>query len=118
MTDKLYSREEIMRMEISILTVLEFKIFVPTAVHFLYQYQSMMSRSASREGSAQHLLELTLADYSMLKYSPSHVAAATLLVSNKIARIEPSWTPSAVNYTQKTDSMLRACAKQICNLLE
>merc|ERR1719356_365155 len=38
-TDKAYSKEEVLRMEVSMLTVLDFKICRPTAAHFMDRYQ-------------------------------------------------------------------------------
>uniref|UniRef100_A0A7S4SK67 Cyclin N-terminal domain-containing protein n=1 Tax=Alexandrium monilatum TaxID=311494 RepID=A0A7S4SK67_9DINO len=117
-TDKAYSREDIMRMEVSILTVLEFQVCAPTAVHFLERYQAINSCGDAHRELAQYLLELTLVDVRMLKYTPSHLAAAAVLLSNKLLRRQPAWTPSAVKHTKMTEQMLRECGKEICALLE
>jgi len=64
------------------------------------------------------LLELTLLDYKMIKYSPSHLAAAAILLSNKLLRRQPCWTPAAVKHTCSTEQMLKECVKEMCMLLE
>jgi len=66
---------------------------------------------------AHYLLELTLVDLKMLKYTPSHLCAASILLSNKLLR-RPSWTPAAVRQTEMTEPMLKECAKEMCILLE
>merc|ERR1719240_1878777 len=53
----------------------------------------------------------------MLKYDASHLAAASILLSNKLLRI-PIWTPAMVRDTKKTEAELEACAKEMCTLLE
>merc|ERR1719454_1000485 len=99
------------------LTALELNICQPTAVHFLERYQRINCCTEAHKDLAQYLLELTLIDYKMLKYAPSHLAAAAILLSNKLLR-RPSWTPAAVRHTKMTEAMLKECAKEMCVLLE
>lgn len=116
-TDKAYSREEILKMEVHILKALQFQICSPTAWHFLERYQFVDGCADAHSHLAWYLLELTLPDYKMLKYAPSHLAAASLLLSNKLLR-RPSWTNAAVRHTKMTEPMLKECAKEICVLFE
>jgi cyclin B len=116
-TDKAYSREDILSMEVSILKTLQFKVCLPTSMAFLDRYQSVNGCTDAHRDLAQYLLELTLVDYKMLKYAPSHLAAASILLSNKLLR-RPSWTPAAVRQTKLTEASLKSCAKEICDLLE
>jgi cyclin B len=116
-TDKAYTREDIVQMEVSMLRVLQFKICQPTAVNFLERYQIINGCTDAHRHLAQYLLELTLVDYKMIKYAPSHLAAAAILLSNKLLG-RPAWTPAAVRHTRFTESMLRECAKEMCYDLE
>lgn len=116
-TDKAYTKEEILNMEVVMLTALQFKICRPTAINFLERYQSVNGCTDAHRDLAQYLLELTLMDYKAIKYAPSHLAAAAILLSNKLLR-RPSWTPAAVRQTKMTEPMLKDCAKEICVLLE
>jgi cyclin B len=116
-TDKAYSREDILQMEVSMLRVLQFKICRPTAVHFIERYQLVNGCTDTHRDLAQYLLELTLADYKMIKYAPSHLAAAAILLSNKLLG-RHAWTPALVRHTRFTESMLRECAKEMCYDLE
>eukprot|EP00416_Gambierdiscus_australes_P028469 CAMPEP_0171083814 /NCGR_PEP_ID=MMETSP0766_2-20121228/17944_1 /TAXON_ID=439317 /ORGANISM="Gambierdiscus australes, Strain CAWD 149" /LENGTH=433 /DNA_ID=CAMNT_0011541271 /DNA_START=138 /DNA_END=1439 /DNA_ORIENTATION=- len=117
-TDKAYSKEEVMRMEVSILSVLDFRLCTPTSVQFLERYQAVNGCGEAHKELAQYLLELTLVDYRMVKYTPSHLAAAAVLLSNKLLRRQPPWTPAVVKHTKLTEQMLRECGKEICTLLE
>lgn len=116
-TDKAYTRDEILKMEVCILKALKFNICCPTAMNFLDRYQSANGCTDAHKHLAQYLLELSLVEYKMLKYGPSHLAAAAILLSNKLLR-RPSWTPTLVRYTSLTEPVLKDCAKELCALLE
>eukprot|EP00747_Dinoflagellata_sp_TGD_P164599 gnl/TRDRNA2_/TRDRNA2_184744_c0_seq1.p1 gnl/TRDRNA2_/TRDRNA2_184744_c0~~gnl/TRDRNA2_/TRDRNA2_184744_c0_seq1.p1 ORF type:complete len:545 (+),score=99.01 gnl/TRDRNA2_/TRDRNA2_184744_c0_seq1:77-1711(+) len=117
-TDSAYTRDEVLKMEVIMLSALQFKICSPTPAHFLERYQSVNGCTQAHRDLAQYLLELTLVDYKMIKYAPSHLAAGAILLSNKLLRRQPSWTPAAVKHTKLTEQMLKGCAKEICALLE
>jgi cyclin B len=116
-TDKAYTRDELLKMEICILKALDFNICCPTAISFLDRYQSVNGCTDSHRFLAQYLLELSLVEYKMLKYGPSHLAAASLFLSNKLLR-QTGWTSTMVQQTQMSECMLRDCAKDMCGLLE
>lgn len=117
-TDKAYTREEVVKMEVSMLSVLDFKLCQPTAAQFLERYQIVNGCTEAHGHLAQYLLELTLVDFKMIRFAPSHLAAAAIFLSNKLLRCQPSWTPAAVKHTGMTEQSLRECAKEICAILE
>lgn len=119
------TKREVKEMEVSILTALDFKILRPTALHFLERYQCICTWSVLPTGISdvhrhlgQYLLELALLDDKMSSLAPSHLAAATLLLSNKLMQQRPSWSPALTEQTKMTPSMLKPVAKQMCALLE
>lgn len=117
-TDNTYSREDIIKMEVSILTALDFKICCPTPMHFLERYQDLNGCSESHSCMAQYLVELTLPEYTMLKYSASSRAASAVFLSSKLLCHQPAWKPAAVKHSGFTETMLKDCAKEMCALLE
>jgi len=117
-TDKAYSKDDMINMECQILTVLEFKISRPTAMHFLERYQCVNGCTDAHRDLACYLCELSLVEYKMIKYSPSHLAASAVLLSNKLLRRSPAWKPALVKQTRMTEQMLKDCAKDLCELLE
>jgi len=117
-TAKAYTKEEVARMEVSMLNALDFKLCHPTAAHFLARFQRANSSSEAHRDLSQYLLELTLVDYKMIRYGPSHLAAASVLLSNKLLRRQPCWPASVVRHTKMTEAALKDCAKEICALLE
>jgi len=117
-TDKAYSIDEVTRMEVSMLNALDFQVCQPTAVHFHAWYERTNGCSPSHSNLAQYLLELTLVDYKMLRYAPSHLAAAAMLLSNKLLRRQPAWTPAMVKHTKMTEQMLKGCAREMRVIFE
>merc|ERR1719195_51233 len=69
LTDKTYSRDELVAMESTVLNALGFGICRPTAVHFLDRYlHRSESRAEAHRHLAQYLMELTLLDHRMVGY--------------------------------------------------
>jgi cyclin B len=117
-TDKAYTKEEILQMEVLMLTVLEFSINCPTVCHFFERYHRANRCSEQHRHLLQYVLELTLPDFKMLRYAPSHLAAAATLLSNKLLKKQPSWPAAMVRNTQQSEVMVKACAKEMCGLLD
>lgn len=118
--DKAYTKEDILTCEIAILTTLEFNLRVPTCVHFLDRYAKLNGfalDSAPRQ-LMQFIVELTLPDVKMVRYSPSHMAAAATLVTNKLLKRTPGWSADMAKYTKHSESAIKNCAKELCANLE
>jgi cyclin B len=80
-TDKAYSKEEILKMEFSILTTLEFNITSPSAYRFLERYNKVVNGDTLMFNLARYLIELPLIEYRMLKYTPSNIAASAVFLA-------------------------------------
>merc|ERR1719395_482317 len=62
-TDKAYSRTQILDMEVNILKKLDFKVVTVSPFTFLQRYLSVMRYGKTHRYLAQYVLELTLVDY-------------------------------------------------------
>lgn len=82
-TDNAYTKEDILMMEVSILTALKFVLCVPTVAHFLERYQRINHCAEAHRHLMQYLLELSLLEYKMIRYAPSHLAAAALFLRDR-----------------------------------
>ena len=65
-TDKAYTKEEILRMECHMLTTLDFDMTVPSAFRFLERFAKVDSTDVIMFNLACYLLELPLVEYRML----------------------------------------------------
>lgn len=115
-----YTKEDVLQMEVDILTVLDFVICAPTAAHFMRRFQRLnQCPEDSAHGHMMHyLLELTLLDSHMTKYEPSRLVAAAALLSNMLMKQHPSWPPTVARHCNFDLLAVKACAQEMCSILE
>ena len=65
-TDKAYTKEEILKMECHMLTTLDFDMTVPSAFRFLERFAKIDTTDETLFCLASYLLELPLIEYRML----------------------------------------------------
>jgi hypothetical protein len=80
-TDKAYTKEEILKMEQDILRTLDFNITAPSPYRFLERYNKIVNGDNIVFNLARYLIELPLIEYRMLKYSPSNMAASAIYLA-------------------------------------
>ena len=76
-----YNLQEILDMEQSILSELEWKISVPTAFPFLHRFLTLLNASPRVGYAAQYYLERSLLEHDMLYYRPSEVCCAAVILA-------------------------------------
>jgi cyclin B len=108
--DKAFSKEEILLMERDILRELDFGLTAPSILRFLERYAHIAQIDTRQFLLGRYLIELTLTEYKMLRYTPSLIAASVVYLTNKIMKRELAW-PQIM-------SELKACAKDLCMLLQ
>mmetsp|Transcript_9398 Transcript_9398/g.18059 ORF Transcript_9398/g.18059 Transcript_9398/m.18059 type:complete len:284 (+) Transcript_9398:3766-4617(+) len=105
-SDKAYSAQEILQQEIDLLRVINYSCSFPSPWYFLNVYKESEELSEEVFLLASYLLELTLLDYSFLRFKPSVIAASCVYLSKK-------QTKSAVS---RPSSMVAQCSKQVCSV--
>jgi len=117
-TASAYTQEDLVNMECTVLTTLNFRIMVPTAAHFLALLKNANRCDSAHSSLAEYIIELALLDSRMLCYPPSHVVSAALLLSNELLRHEPTWSPTMVLLSHRTGPALRGCAEVLRELFD
>jgi len=117
-TDNAYTKDDILNTEVAMLTRLQFALCTPTSCHFLDRYTRLNGCTEQHRFMMQYLLELTLVDYRMIRYSPSQLAAAAVLLSNKLLKQKPAWPAAMVSETQFSEAGIKGCARDMCSVLE
>lgn len=117
-TDNAYTRKEIFDLECKFLAAVDFAVLVPTAAHFLDRLQRANKSDTFHQELARYILELGAVEYGMIAYEPSRMAAAALLLSNKLMCRQPAWSPAMARVSRWPQASLETCACELRGLLE
>ncbi len=113
-SDKAYTKEQILAMEKLILNTLKFELTVPTPNTFLCRFlKAAGCKDKLLTMHAAYLVELSIPDYSMLKYSYSQIAAAAVLVANRALKKADAYPYSLQKHSGYRQSQLRPCAQAL-----
>lgn len=104
-SDKAYTKDQILSMEQIMLGALEFNLTVPTALRFLERWAKVARLNDSQKFLAHYLLELTLQEYRFLQYLPSQAAAAAVYLALLSTGAAP-WTITLQAHTGYTEASL------------
>lgn len=116
-TDSAYTKEDILTMECQMLTTLNFQVVVPTAAHFMDRLQRLNGSDAVQREVALYLIELALLDFRMIRYTPSLLCSAALMLSNELFG-RTSWPQLMVQHGRHAEAQLRPCAEELRALLD
>ncbi|KAE9606269.1 hypothetical protein Lal_00025485 [Lupinus albus] len=117
-SDNAYVRENILIMEKTILSELEWYLTVPTPYVFLVRYIKASTPSDKKiEDMVFFLAELSLMDYPVvISYCPSLIAASAVYAARCTLGRSPYWTETLKHYTGYSEEQLRDCAKLMVDL--
>ncbi|XP_020581412.1 cyclin-A2-1-like isoform X2 [Phalaenopsis equestris] len=112
-TDNTYTKEDVLEMEIQVLDYLGFRLSFPTIKTFLRRFlraaQSTCKVPSITLGySANYLAELTLVEYSFLKFLPSVIAASAVFLARwTLDQSDHPWNRTLEYYTSYKASDLQ-----------
>ncbi|XP_021758099.1 cyclin-A2-2-like isoform X1 [Chenopodium quinoa] len=112
-TANTYAREEVLNMERKVLNFLCFQLSVPTIKTFLRRYihaaqATYKDRLADLEYLANYLAELTLVEYSFLRFLPSLIAASAVFLARwTLDQSDHPWNPTLEHYTSYKSTELK-----------
>jgi hypothetical protein len=115
-TDKAYTKEEIVLMEKEILETLDFKIANPSINKFYDLISINFGFSESEYFLGRYFLELFLLDYRINKYFHSVITCAVVYLVMKINKYPNYKLVNAFTFCSEKD--IKSCAKEICFLVE
>lgn len=117
-TDQTYTKEEIIKMEENILNKLNFDISYPTSLRYLEVYYAKMEDNDKVIFFfSRYLMELSLVEYDMLKYTNGEIALSAYYLSYKI-KYGGVGCPGAFAKTFEFDEeRIKSCIQDLTNLL-
>lgn len=100
-------------MERQILQTLEYQLTVPSANFFLATYIEVdYPSNKSIEQLAHFILDGTLLSYELLRYCPSTLASAAMLIARNTLGMCP-WSCTLANYAQYSEAEVRIVARAV-----
>ncbi len=99
-------------METDIANTLQYKLTVPTVHSFLCRYLKAAHADRTMVQLACYLAERTLQEYSMLRFLPSTIAAASVYIARKSLKRHP-WSPTLSKYTNYEEDDLMDCVDEM-----
>ncbi|XP_009946708.1 PREDICTED: G2/mitotic-specific cyclin-B3 [Leptosomus discolor] len=114
--DDAYKREELIAMEISILSTLQFDINIPIPYRFLRRFAKCARATMETLTLARFLCEMTLQEYDYARESPSKLAASCLLLALTMKNLG-GWTPTLEYYSGYRSQDLHPLVKRLNFLL-
>ena len=115
-SDKAYTRDQILAMESIMLNTLGFYVTVPSTLRFCERFCKVAKCDEKTSLLAKYLIELTLQDYKFLKYLPSQIGAASVLIAQKMMGTAKPWNSTLEKHTTYTESDIADCASELSQL--
>ena len=117
-TDKAYTKQQILRMEGVVIRSLEFRLTVPTHYKFLVRYIKAAQCDTRTKLIAYYFCEKCMPEFDMLEFKPSIIASAAVLLALKASDPNKSWTSTLEFYTKYTQEDVTPCAERIINIVQ
>ncbi|XP_062186262.1 cyclin-B2-1-like [Phragmites australis] len=112
-SDRAYTKGQILEMEKLILSTLKFNMSVPTPYVFMRRFLKAADSDKQLELVSFFMLELCLVEYQMLKYPPSLLAAAAVYTAQcSISRCQ-HWTKICELHSRYTGDQLLECSRMM-----
>ncbi|KAL5708497.1 G2/mitotic-specific cyclin S13-7 [Ranunculus cassubicifolius] len=115
-SDRAYTRDQVLVMEKSILKKLEWSLTVPTPYVFLVRFIKAALPDQEMEHMVFFYAELGLMHYATIIYCPSMVSAAAVYAARCTMNKSPLWNDTLKFHTGYDEAELVDCAKLLLNL--
>ncbi|XP_076900683.1 G2/mitotic-specific cyclin-2-like [Bidens hawaiensis] len=112
-SDKAYSRSQILAMEKQILNTLEFNMSLPTPYVFMKRFIKAAQSDSKLDQLTFFMIELCLVEYEMLKFPPSLLAAASVYTAQCTLYGLRQWSKTCEWHTHYTEDQLLECSRMI-----
>ncbi|KAG8493709.1 hypothetical protein CXB51_011753 [Gossypium anomalum] len=112
-SDKAYSRQEVLDMEKLMINTLQFNLSVPTPYVFMRRFLKAAQSNKKLELLSFFMIELCLVEYEMLKFPPSLLAAAAIFTAQCSLSGCKYWNKTSEWYTTYSEEQLMECSRMM-----
>lgn len=117
-TQRAYTKTEILQMEGNIVCALKFNLTVPSSMRFLERYSHVDRMDKRSFDLSLYLLELSLIEYKFVAVPESLKACAAMYLTNKLLKKTTCWSDILASHTQYKEQAIRTCALEFCTMLQ
>ncbi|XP_042454187.1 G2/mitotic-specific cyclin-2-like isoform X1 [Zingiber officinale] len=110
-SDRAYTREEILEMEVLILNTLQFNMSVPTPYVFMRRFLKVAESDKKLELLSFFIIELCLVECKMLMFQPSLLAAAAIYTAQCTLQRCKCWNRTSEMHTTYSEDQLLECSR-------
>ncbi|XP_010242887.1 PREDICTED: G2/mitotic-specific cyclin-2-like [Nelumbo nucifera] len=110
-SDKAYTRKEVLEMERLMVNTLQFNLSVPTPYVFMRRFLKAAQSDKKLELLSFFMIELSLVEYEMLKFPPSLLAAAAIYTAQCTVNRFKHWNKTSEWHTSYSEDQLLECSK-------
>ncbi|XVF16012.1 hypothetical protein REPUB_Repub09cG0205300 [Reevesia pubescens] len=110
-SDKAYSRKEVLEMERLMLNTLQFNMSFPTPYVFMRRFLKATQSDKKLELLSFFLIELALVEYEMLKFQPSVLAAAAIYTAQCSLYGLKQWSKTSEWHSRYSEDQLLVCSR-------
>mmetsp|Transcript_108395 Transcript_108395/g.171013 ORF Transcript_108395/g.171013 Transcript_108395/m.171013 type:complete len:405 (+) Transcript_108395:60-1274(+) len=107
-----YTREAISSLECVFLKALDFRLSCSTVDNFLERLRAPSQIDEAQYDMVRYFVEVTASKIQFLSYAPSHIAAAAMLLSNRVMN-RPAWPDEIASIARYSESSLEACVFEL-----
>lgn len=117
LTANAYTVNDVKVKEIKVLTVLNFRVFVPTIYNFICRYIVAGHCDRSMTMLVFYITKRSLQEYSFHKYMYSEITSASIMISREVFKRSP-WSYTLVNVTNYTEEHIKPIADHIRSVIK
>lgn len=114
-SDKAYSRKEVLEMEKLMINTLQFNLSIPTPYVFMRRFLKAAQADKKLELLSFFIIELCLVEYETLKFPPSLLAAAAIYTAQCTHYGCKQWSTTCEWHTSYSEEQLQECSKLMVN---
>mmetsp|Transcript_9423 Transcript_9423/g.19814 ORF Transcript_9423/g.19814 Transcript_9423/m.19814 type:complete len:377 (-) Transcript_9423:325-1455(-) len=110
--DRAYTKLQILNMEETILKSLQYQVTIPSAHAFLVRYLKAAHADRKIVQLSCYILDGTLQRYDLLKYLPSELASAAVLIARMMVG-RNAWSPTLLEYANYREEDIMPVARDV-----
>ncbi|KAG0497760.1 hypothetical protein HPP92_002451 [Vanilla planifolia] len=112
-SDRAYTRVEVLQMERLMVNTLQFNLSVPTPYVFMRRFLKTAQSDRKLELLSSYIIELSLIEYEMLKFRPSVLAASAVYTAQCCLRGFKHWSRASEVCSTYSEAQLQDCSRML-----